>query len=115
MADDLDDYSNAIQDVIAERLRQMHQEGWSEQHDDTHTNGELADAAACYAHPVPYGVAPQHSGPPPLWPWHRKWWKPKDRRRNLVRAAALIVAEIERLDRNQKPTVAAIEATAAKS
>lgn len=29
----------------------------------------------------------------------RDWWKPKDRRRNLVKAGALIVAEIERLDR----------------
>lgn len=34
-----------------------------------------------------------------LWPWDREWWKPKDRRRNLVRAAALLIAEIERLDR----------------
>jgi hypothetical protein len=33
------------------------------------------------------------------WPWEDKWWKPKDRRRDLVRAGALIVAEIERLDR----------------
>ena len=33
------------------------------------------------------------------WPWHRQWWKPKNARRDLVRAAALIVAEIERLDR----------------
>jgi len=30
--------------------------------------------------------------------WAREWWKPKDRRRDLIRAAALIVAEIERLD-----------------
>jgi hypothetical protein len=34
-----------------------------------------------------------------IWPWDRKWWKPKDRRRDLVRAGALILAEIERLDR----------------
>jgi hypothetical protein len=34
-----------------------------------------------------------------LWPWSVQWWKPKDRRRDLVRAGALIVAEIERLDR----------------
>jgi hypothetical protein len=37
-----------------------------------------------------------------LWPWHDDWWKPKDRRRDLIRAAALIVAEIERLDRAAK-------------
>ena len=34
-----------------------------------------------------------------LWPWAASWWKPKNRRRDLVRAAALIVAEIERIDR----------------
>ena len=33
------------------------------------------------------------------WPWSLDWWKPKDPRRDLVRAGALIVAEIERLDR----------------
>jgi hypothetical protein len=33
------------------------------------------------------------------WPWDLKWWKPTTPRRDLVKAAALIVAEIERLDR----------------
>ena len=33
------------------------------------------------------------------WPWNEAAWKPKDARRDLVRTAALIVAEIERLDR----------------
>lgn len=35
------------------------------------------------------------------WPlsWAKSWLKPKDRRRDLIRAAALIIAEIERLDR----------------
>lgn len=37
--------------------------------------------------------------PPRNWPWHRVWWKPSTRRRNLVKAGALILAEIERLDR----------------
>jgi hypothetical protein len=37
---------------------------------------------------------------PVRWPqgW-AGWWKPKLRRENLVRAGALIIAEIERLDR----------------
>ena len=40
-------------------------------------------------------------GAPFGWPhtWDASWWKPKDRRRDLVRAGALIIAEIERLDR----------------
>ena len=34
------------------------------------------------------------------WPWDEKWWKPfPDPIRNLVKSAALIVAEIERLQR----------------
>jgi hypothetical protein len=36
---------------------------------------------------------------PALWPWATAWWKPRDRRRNLVRAAALVLADIERIDR----------------
>ena len=36
-----------------------------------------------------------------VWPWDRQWWKPKSRRRNLVRAAALLIAAIERIDREQ--------------
>lgn len=96
----LADISTAAADVIAERERQMQAEGWTPEHDDTHSCGELADAAACYAHPAPWGVRPSSVVEPPrLWPWSREWWKPKDRRANLVRAAALIVAEIERLDR----------------
>ena len=37
--------------------------------------------------------------PPSYWPWEPRWWKPKNPRRDLVRAAALLIAEIERLDR----------------
>jgi hypothetical protein len=40
----------------------------------------------------------QHN-PPAFWPWPPEWWKPCDRRANLVRAAALLIAEIERIDR----------------
>lgn len=98
---------SAIEEVIAERERQKSVEGWTPEHDDIHTDGEMASAAACYAlngarERFADGIGPL------FWPWERKWWKPKDRRRDLVRAAALIVAEIERLDRNQKPTIEAI-------
>lgn len=81
-------------DVIAERERQKQAEGWTSEHDDRgHPNGELALAAACY---VLHGA---EEAAPPAWPWSWTWWKPKNRRRNLVRAAALLIAEIERLDR----------------
>ena len=84
-----------IEEVTAERERQKSVEGWSEAHDDEHRDSEIADAAACYAH-----------GSSMLFDRHGKsvWpdgWKFKDKtdRRNLIRAAALLVAEIERLDR----------------
>jgi hypothetical protein len=80
-------------EIVAERERQIRDEGWTEEHDDDHDCGELADAAACYALGKPDEVIQK------LWPWESQWWKPKDRRRDLVRAGALIVAEIERLDR----------------
>ena len=95
-------HEHVILEISRERERQMAVEGWTAEHDDNHSCGELADAAACYAHPAPWGVRPQAGPPPKLWPWSIAWWKPKDRRENLVRAGALIVAEIERLDRAAK-------------
>lgn len=90
--------TNAARAVLAERRRQVEAEGWTPGHDDEHESGEMAEAAACYA-----ACAETHSlkGHPPLsWPWSPEWWKPSaDPRRNLVKAGALILAEIERLDR----------------
>ena len=39
---------------------------------------------------------------PPSWPFERAAWKPKTPREDLVRAGALIAAEIARLDRMSK-------------
>lgn len=89
--------------IAAERLRQLTQEGWTPAHDDAHTRAELSGAAACYAiaanelaSPRPYLNPPNIS----LWPWEMKWWKPgNDPVRCLVKAGALIAAEIDRLQR----------------
>lgn len=94
----------AVDDIIAERNRQISAEGWSPEHDDLHSLGELAMAASCYAEIAASDDERRtrhvHEGSHFLrWPWTREWWKPKDRRRDLVRAGALIVAEIDRLDR----------------
>lgn len=94
--------SKAAQDVIAERRRQIKVEGWTPEHDDEHFNGEMATAAACYAIGQIITIKGSVARRTPdwsLWPWNMKWWKPKDRRRDLVRAAALLIAEIERIDR----------------
>ena len=90
----------AARDIVAERVRQVVKEGWLPEHDDQHAGGELAAAAACYCHPEP--CMDDTRGVPFSWPWVRRWWKPTDRRRDLVKAGALILAEIERLDRIER-------------
>lgn len=91
--------SDAARDVLAERKRQVDAEGWTADHDDEHVNGGMAVAAACYAITARQGLEAQATE---LWDWTgwaKAWFKPKDPRRNLIRAGALILAEIERLDR----------------
>jgi hypothetical protein len=84
----------AIDDIRAERLRQIEKEGWTADHDDEHENEAMRLAAACYACHAQFPSYAQD-----MWPWDKEWWKPRDVRRDLVKAGALIVAEIERLDR----------------
>ncbi len=93
-----------IDAITAERIRQINHEGWTSDHDDAHADESMALAAAAYALPEAARsmrlVSEEASAMvPEWWPWDARWWKPKDRRRDLIRAAALIVAEIERLDR----------------
>lgn len=96
-----------IDEIECERLRQKDEEGFDTAHDDQHVNGELALAACVYAMPREEANSKHSSGVPVwrvLWPWDDEWLKPTDRRRDLVKAAALIVAEIERLDRAKATT-----------
>ena len=100
-------------DVLAERQRQITAEGWTRSHDDEHANGEMAIAAGWYALNAPYsgddnccGIGNGSSADNLFsgysahrWPWSLDWWKPTTPRRDLIKAAALIIAEIERLDR----------------
>ena len=95
----------AIDDVIAERRRQQEVEGWTPEHDDQHKNGEMPRAAGLYA--ISAGFAAKYLDGetetcpvPDGWPWAPEWWKPTNSRRDLVKAAALIIAEIERIDRS---------------
>lgn len=90
--------SPTMQAVIAERFRQIDQEGWSTDHDDKHNRGELAQAGASYLlHAGTESVTVPHE-----WPWTAEWWKPNGYRRDLVRGIALAIAEGERFDRMRK-------------
>lgn len=94
--------SQAIKDVIAERQRQIEIEGFDAACDAVNTKRELARAAACYAAKAAFpniGEASFIDIFMRVWPWDERWWKPAGHRRNLVKAGALILAEIERLDR----------------
>lgn len=95
-------------DLIAEeRQRQVEQEGWTAEHDDGHSRGEMARAAACYAMPKSVREMPilHTSILEFVWHWEWSWWKPAEtkakraRIRELVKAGALIAAEIDRLQR----------------
>lgn len=93
-----------VRDLAAERLRQVNQEDWTPEHDDSHVNDEIAALAAWYAMPpaardwpaseTGFGATWGEAILPDGW-----CGKSGDRRRELVKAGALIIAEIERLDR----------------
>jgi hypothetical protein len=91
--------------VAKERLRQITGEMWGPSHDDKHTRSELAKAANSYVAAVTqpdefHLSVGAKQAPCDDWPWAKKWWKPsEDPVRNLVKAAALLVAEIDRRER----------------
>lgn len=84
--------TTAAADVLSERLRQWSVKGFSTEQDDTYTDCELAAAAISYIEPM----EAEH-----YWPadWHDGSFRPSDYRHNLVKATALLLAEIERIDR----------------
>lgn len=95
---------NGAELIALERSRQVSEEGWTAEHDDEHRHGYLAIAALSYGevaaeqlngHAVGDGWFTRTD-----WPWDEAWWKPsEDPIRNLVKAGALIAAEIDRLQR----------------
>ena len=94
--------SKAAADVLTERRRQVEVEGWTPEHDDGHALGEMVLAAISYLLAADCLRSVGHVSRdvlPHYWPWAKAWWKPGSIRRMLVKAAALIIAEIERLDR----------------
>jgi hypothetical protein len=94
------DHRHPMQLIEAERKRQIEVEGWSAEHDDRHDDGEMLSAATLYyQHATGGSISYSIAGCPIGWPWDEKWWKPKDSKRDLIRAGALCLAEQERLDR----------------
>lgn len=100
--------SHACADVLAERRRQVEAEGWTPEHDDSHTLGELGLAAALYALPYDARVGGEalieqaaHIQLDMALEIACGWTiKPEpDPRKRLVKAGTLILAEIERFDR----------------
>lgn len=109
--------SKAADDVLSERMRQQTAEGFDTVHDDDHIDGSLAIAAACYASPHRIYVKQDYADSVTFidpWPWEQRSDRrpydgnvvrsngskgEKHRRKLLVKAGALILAEIERIDR----------------
>lgn len=103
---------SVIAEIEEERTRQVTSEGWTESDDDGHRRGQLAQAAIAFvvsaltqtrmiadgASAAQAYSAAQRAPKPSTWPF-RSPWKPKAYRRALICAAALLVAEVERLDR----------------
>jgi hypothetical protein len=107
--------AEGAQRITRERQRQIQQEGWSNEIDDGHTDGELAWAAVCYAAPervytLNQGVTPKDPVIAFHDPWPRQFDPTYDKRpsykrvpstkkriRALEKAGALIAAEIDRL------------------
>ena len=112
-----DDARTGIQRIVDERARQIAKEGWTPEHDDEHTKGELALVAALCATPIRLLERVVYDDDYVLfqdpWPssWDREWDKRLKRRdpelcrisriRELEKAGALIAAEIDRLLRKR--------------
>jgi hypothetical protein len=82
--------------VRAERLKQINKHGHTPEYDDDHVDGEIADAAACYANTI-------NSNEELIlyWPWEPEYFKKEEKTRKdqIITACAMLMAEHERLER----------------
>lgn len=99
---------SGISMIVNERHRQVQSEGYMAWHDDRHTHDEIVMAAVQYALPdrnreLSHMANTRTEVVPTDWPWEDEAWKPTpdDRVRELVKAGALIAAEIDRLLRSE--------------
>lgn len=82
--------------IKEERLRQIEVEGYSQEHDKNHRWIEFEWAAIAYLLSGFNDVAAES-----YWPWEKKYFKPKDKIKNLTRAGALVAAAIDRLQQDK--------------
>lgn len=109
--------SQAIKDIEDACANRVLKGGWAPDADDK-VGGEIwAAAASVYAEwaasPEAHKVALDWAAEgitPPRWPLYPEFYKPTDRRADLVTAAAWIVAEIEYIDRMAAKTAKANDA-----
>jgi len=97
----------SLQSVLGERIRQLQVECHLPEMDDEHTDGALAVAASCYVAEAALQATDTRKRllmVPEAWPWTAASWRPSSQRRNLIKAGALILAEIDRLDRAKNLT-----------
>ena len=81
--------------IANERDRQISDEGYTAEHDAAHnrdSNYALLAAADSYI----VAVDSETKLMPSIWPWDTAFWKPTSPVRMLVKAGALIAAEIDR-------------------
>lgn len=84
--------------IVAERRRQVEDEGWGQEHDLDHRRGELSLAGAAYL----LLAAGRADLARQAWPWHPADLKEKEFRKNVVRGGACAHAELDRDDYARK-------------
>lgn len=88
-----------IELIAEERQRQIEKEGYTSEHDDAHSPEEFTMAAISYA--LPEWLRWTYKGDCEWWPFEIETFRPSpdNRVRELVKAGALIAAEIDRIQR----------------
>lgn len=90
-----------LRDVIAERIDQIDRHGFTLAHDRGHHPGNLALGAASYLNTAIDQLHGKHcdpKAPADTWPWEREAWRPGDARANIVKALAIGLAVLDRID-----------------
>jgi hypothetical protein len=119
------DVKDGVALIAAERARQINVKGWTPEHDDEHFDASLALAAVCYAAPKRLFMRDEYATSVSFEdPWPDSWDKRYDKRGSygngfevgngiadpatytfeqrldlLVKAGAMLAAEIDRLQR----------------